>query len=231
MQQTDRLGLELYEATDNANLLDGYNASMRALDTRDGEVSVLITAASTAAAAAGTAASSAQTDATAALTAAAAAGTAASAAQTDATAALTNLGGTRIEFIEETDKGTKWTELSSSYLVSGETNFDAVVFEDTTTGEGIMMAHLGFDWSSTVTVSPGIWDVLSLRDWQFVNSGSEEIYLGFGWLDFINTARFFVQPESQNPKKLAVTTVKELTGTREGRISATIIARVVRAIA
>lgn len=84
MQQTDNLDLELYEATDNANLLDGYNASMRKLDQRDGEVSTLITGLNAAV-------TNAQSDATQALTDAATADGKAVTADGKATTAQTTI--------------------------------------------------------------------------------------------------------------------------------------------
>lgn len=90
MQQTDNLDLELYEATDNANLLDGYNSSMRKIDTKSGQVDTLISALSTTVTGYDARITAAQTAADTADGKAVVADGKAVAAQTDATTAMTN---------------------------------------------------------------------------------------------------------------------------------------------
>lgn len=112
MQQTTNLDLELYEATDNANLLDGYNASMRKIDAHEGTQDGLITLAQSTA-------NSANTAATNATTAAATADAKAVAAQADATTALTQLGGNKITAFDENSWNNLFTIPANSRIKAG----------------------------------------------------------------------------------------------------------------
>lgn len=87
MQETTNLDLELYEATDNANLMDGYNNSMRKIDTHVGTQDGLITLAQNTANTASTAATAAAADASTALSTATTAASTATSAATAADAA------------------------------------------------------------------------------------------------------------------------------------------------
>lgn len=119
MQETTNLRLELYEPTDNANLLDGYNASMRKIDQRDGEISTLISGLSSTVTSYDGRITSAQNTATNAATAAATADgkAVAAAAKADAakTAAEAAIGGDIIIIGDSfTDGGGEWPSLVAS---------------------------------------------------------------------------------------------------------------------
>lgn len=116
MQQTTNLALELYEATDNANLLDGYNLSMRKIDNHVGTQDGLITLAQSTANSAITAAGTADGKAESATSIANAASAAAAAADAKATEALESLGGDVIEFIDSSDWSTLFELAPNSRL-------------------------------------------------------------------------------------------------------------------
>lgn len=121
MQQTTNLGLELYEATDNANLLDGYNSSMRKIDAHEGTQDGLITLAQSTANSATAAATAADGKADSALDAAAVADGKAVSAASAASQALGQLNGVNVQMITTSDFNT-WFELpSDSYI---DTNFE-----------------------------------------------------------------------------------------------------------
>lgn len=174
MQETTNLGLELYEPTDNANLEDGYNVSMRKLDQRDGEVSTLISALNTTVSSFDGRITNAQSDATSALTigteAAATAGTAA----TNATQALTQLAGAHFDHIANSDLNAKWT---AGNWASGYVAINAFVIYDETTDEGLMMG--GFYATSTATTATTAWQSLKIArftDWVPDNTQGHDDY-------------------------------------------------------
>lgn len=188
MQQTPNLDLELYEPTDNANLEDGYNASMRKLDQRDGEISTLIsalnttvnsfdgriTAADAAATAAGTAAATADGKAT-------AAGTAAATADGKAAQALTQLGGLHFEHIHNTDAGSKFTVGS---WADKTCVFNALVLYDEDEGHGLLIGEFWAESNSSTSTTA--WDahpIVTLRDWGRDTSEGHEDY---GYVKVIN---------------------------------------------
>lgn len=171
MQQTTNLDLELYEATDNANLLDGYNASMRKIDARDGELATLIsglnatvqqydgritTAQQTATGAAATA-SSAATD-------AADAKTDAASALSSATQALADLGGMEFDHITPTDIGVK-------YVVGGGCNnieISALIIHEKSSARGLIIGHLSGRITQAYAQGTTAWPQISavvLSDW------------------------------------------------------------------
>lgn len=224
MQQTANLDLELYEATDNANLLDGYNSSMRKIDTRDGEISTLITALGTSVTNLDTRVTTAQSTADGAASAASTADGKAVSAQTDATAALTALAGVSLDFIHNTDKGTKWSTITDTHVDPTKTIFEGIVF--TAGQESILMAHLGVQWSSSDTVAVGSRAVISLRDWQLVEAGDHEVYEAYGYLDAMQSGRMLFQAGS-NHYEICLNNVKQITGTVLGDLSGVIIAPVI----
>ena len=183
MQQTTNLNLELYEATDNANLLDGYNSSMRKLDAHEGTQDGLITLAQSTANSASSTANAANATAAEANTRAAGAATAAGNAQTDATQALTDatqaltqLGGLHIEHIHQDDKGTKWTQQS---WANSSCIFNGLVLYDEEDRHGILIAS--YKASSTGTTTGDAWQLHSvarLADWT-VDTDEGGIVYGF----------------------------------------------------
>lgn len=195
MQQTPNLDLELYEPTDNANLEDGYNRSMRKLDQRDGEVSTLIAAlnttvqgydtriatAETNAATAATAASEAATAAATADSKATAAGTTAATAAGNAAQALTQLGGVHFEHIHNDDRGTKW---QVGAWASNTCVFNAMIIYDETEGHGLLIGEF---WAasnnSTGTTAWEAHNVVQLRDWGRDTSEGHEDY---GYVRVVN---------------------------------------------
>lgn len=190
MQQTTNLHLELYEATDNANLLDGYNASMRIIDSHEGTQDGLITLAQNTANSASTAATNAATAAATADTKAVAAQTAATGAQTDATSALTNaaqalvqLGGVHIEHIHHTDEGTLW---NAGTWASRSCSVNALVLYDEADDHGIMIGE--FFATSNATTASTAWSpnyIATFRDWKADTAEGHDAY---GYLEIINNA-------------------------------------------
>ena len=238
MQQTANLDLELYEATDNANLLDGYNASMRKIDTRDGEISTLISALNTTVTGYDTRITTAQSTAdgaaTAASNAASAAATAdgkavaaqadATAAQADATAALTALAGQTLEVIGDADKGTKWSTIDqSSYIDETKTTLNGVIVETATAAVAIL--HVGLEWSSTGTVAATATPVIRLRDWEFV-SGHGELYGVFSYMTVLKD-KFHMQA-GVNAYDINLNNVTAITADATGKLSCVIVAHMVR---
>lgn len=138
MQQTDNLDLELYEPTDNANLLDGYNASMRKLDQRDGELSTLITGLNAAV-------TLAQADATQALADAATADGKAVVADGKAVAANTALGGNTIRMITNADFSTLFSipQGSAGDFTTAPFDIYGLLIENATNG-GLLILHMQF---------------------------------------------------------------------------------------
>ena len=171
MQQTTNLDLELYEATDNANLLDGYNSSMRKLDARDGELSTLInglsatvqlydgriTTAQQAADSASATAGSAADD-------AADAKTDAESALSSATQALADLGGMEFDHITPTDVGVK-------YVVGAGCNnieISALVIHEKSSERGLIIGHLSGRITQSYPQGTTAWPQISavvLSDW------------------------------------------------------------------
>lgn len=145
MQQTDNLDLELYEPTDNANLLDGYNASMRKLDQRDGELSTLITGLNAAVTLAQADATQALTDAATADGKAVAAQTAAATADGKAVAANTALGGNSIRMITNADFGTLFSipQGSAGDFTTSPYDIYGLLIENATMG-GLLLLHMQF---------------------------------------------------------------------------------------
>ena len=200
MQQTTNLSLELYEATDNANLLDGYNASMRKIDAHEGTQDGLITlaqntanAAATAATAADARAVTADAKATDATTAAGTAQETASSAATAAASALTQLGGMHIQHIHNDDQGTLWT---AGTWASAECSFNAVVLYDEVDGHGILIGE--FRAKSNATTPTTAWDphyVVTLRDWGLDTEEGNDAYgyvrvINDDWYDAGTLSRF-----------------------------------------
>lgn len=145
MQQTTNLGLELYEATDNANLLDGYNASMRKIDVHEGTQDGLITLAQSTANSAMTAAGTADGKAESATSIANAASVAAAAADAKATTALEALGGDVIEFIDSSDWNTLFELAPNSRLnTSAAHDIHGVMITNGSRNETILIASIEF---------------------------------------------------------------------------------------
>lgn len=182
MQQTDRLDLELYEPTDNANLMDGYNASMRKIDQRDGEVSLLITALGTTVqgfdgriTAADAAAAAATQTAGQALAVAndtanelAATDGRARAAQADAQEALTAIGNGLGGFkIRELESGVDFDYIGTGFGTNWDCNL--LLLESTRNpNKSIIIGHVAVFLTNAIT-SEAAWtsrNVFRLRDWR-----------------------------------------------------------------
>lgn len=138
MQQTTNLDLELYEATDNANLLDGYNASMRKIDLNAGETSVLISALNVTVQGFDDRISTAQSTAE-------TAATAASTAATAATAANNALNGNKIRIVTNDDMGTLFAipQNSAGDFVNYPYDIYGTLIENTD-GTAILEMHMQF---------------------------------------------------------------------------------------
>lgn len=170
MQQTTNIALELYEATDNANLLDGYNSSMRKIDAHEGTQDGLITlaqstanSAMSAATAADDNADEAKTEADAAVATANAADAKATTAGTNATQALTQLGGSHFYHIKNEDMGTAWLRGSWPTRAIG---FNAFIIDDDNNGHGLMYGYVTGSANTDTTVATfQDLQLLSLTDW------------------------------------------------------------------
>lgn len=194
MQETTNLDLELYEATDNANLLDGYNASMRKIDAHEGTQDGLITlaqntanSASTAATNAATAAATADAKATDAATAAATADTKATSALANAAQALAQLGGMHLEHIHYEDENTLWT---AGTWASRSCSVNALVLYDEDDNHGIMIAEC-FAQSNAATPATA-WApnyIATFRDWKTDTSEGHDAY---GYFEIINNTWYNV---------------------------------------
>lgn len=184
MQQTTNLDLELYEATDNANLLDGYNSSMRKIDARDGELSTLIsglnatvqlydgritTAQQTADGAAATAG--------AASAAATAADGRATTALANAAAALAGLGGAVIHKIGPSELGTEWTLADNAFY---NVDFHAVIIEFPSDEiDSFMLGHVQAHLNGTIPATdPAYQDhsIINLANWKRGDNVSEPLF-------------------------------------------------------
>lgn len=154
MQQTDNLDLELYEPTDNANLLDGYNASMRKLDQRDGEVSTLISGLNASVALASQGVELAQTTAENAATAAATADGKAVVADSKATSAAAALNGNNIKMITNADFSTLFSipQGSAGDFTTFPFDIYGLLIENATNG-GLLMLHMQFTITTAAMAS------------------------------------------------------------------------------
>ena len=169
MQQTTNLGLELYEPTDNANLLDGYNVSMRKIDAHEGTQDGLITLAQSTANNAAMAAATADGKATAAASAASDAATAAStadgkaiAAQTAAAQALTQLNNAHFYHLTNADRGNKWTVGS---WASNLCEFNAMVVCGEDSGHGILIGQVIASSATSTPAQNTGYKLLQLSEW------------------------------------------------------------------
>lgn len=203
MQQTDNLDLELYEATDNANLLDGYNASMRKIDQRDGEISTLITALNTTVTGYDGRITAAQSDATQALADAATADGKAVAAQTDATKALSDLAGTKITYIDSSDF-TDWFTIPTGSKILSDTDacyIRGVVMESE--ADTIMIVHMQLHVGPIATTEYNTaLPLINLNGWvnaesfpqQIPNTAyNEDTYNYLSLSSSANTIKFFIR--------------------------------------
>lgn len=187
MQQTTNLALELYEATDNANLLDGYNASMRKIDAHEGTQDGLITLAQStansamnAATAADDNADEAKTEADAAVATANAADTKATTAGNNANQALIQLSGSHFYHIKNDEMGTAWLRGSWPTRVIA---FNAFIIDDDNTGHGLMYGYVTASANTdTAVTSAQDFQLLSLTDWVADTSEGTASYAPGTWV-------------------------------------------------
>lgn len=138
-QITPNLGIDLYDATDDAGLVAGYVSAMTKLDEAAGASDVDNVARA-----------------------------AASSAQQDASKALDALGGFEIEHIENTDLGTKWNWADSSIADSSRSySFHAMIFKIPNTTNAILIGRLAFFTNRQITSADNgqQMNVLTLEGW------------------------------------------------------------------
>lgn len=176
MRETTNLHLEIYEPTDNANLEDGYNASMRKIDLRDGEISTLITALNTTVTSFDGRITQAQTDAS-------NASSLATTAAADASQALALAEGLEVHRITKEGFGTDWTiaadaniDTTKRFALEGEILFDPA------TGKGFALVH--YDWYLRDTIPSPIQafvhrQLFTLTNWTL--DTSVETSRVYGW--------------------------------------------------
>lgn len=184
MQQTDNLDLELYEPTDNANLLDGYNASMRKLDQRDGEVSTLITGLNAAVTLAQADATQALADAATADGKAVVADGKAVVADGKATQALAALAGYELDHIETSDLNTKFTMATDTIADTTGLSFHAILLKIPGTTSALMIGRLAFKTNRQITADDRDQQLpaITLTDWSEIEEPTSFLPAYSSWV-------------------------------------------------